>query len=104
MELPGSLLATDVHVNASYGSMADLFTGKVNLAELEEMVSDMLRTGNYDLNNSGYEKSKHSVGVRCPECKTGILIHSEGCQKCSSCPFSKCWVYKIIKYDRLLNE
>ncbi len=26
MELPGSLLATDVHVNASYGSMADLFT------------------------------------------------------------------------------
>lgn len=30
------------------------------------------------------------IGDLCPECGKATFIHEEGCQKCSSCGFSKC--------------
>jgi len=33
---------------------------------------------------------KVSIGELCPECGQATLIHEEGCQKCTSCGYSKC--------------
>jgi len=79
----------------NYG-IEKILSGKVDYDELDKEVSDMIRKGQMQ-NGNGKNNSHNSIPStpkkvnkeKCPECKSGILIHVEGCKKCA-CGFSKC--------------
>lgn len=80
--------------------VGDVLTGKLDYNLIEAEISDMLRTGNgknptSDLDNPLEDKNKKTkidrISEKCPQegCR-GIIIHTEGCEKCSSCDYTRC--------------
>lgn len=74
--------------------MKKLLMGEVDYKEIENKVSDVLRTRNSSfeenfINNGNSNGKKASYSQKCPDCGFSLTM-AEGCQKCHNCGFSKC--------------
>lgn len=69
------------------GYLKDIMDGTADLEAISNEISDEMRTGSNGFSNSS---SKGAVKPKCPDCGKSTIIFESGCNKCTSCGYSKC--------------